>query len=439
MAFVGDFYHPEPFGMSPTPRRKGMKARKLTSMKKTYEYRAYPTTKQRHTFLLWLALLRTLYNQALAWRIDAYQKNNDSVKWTTQANALPDLKTASKAYAGLHADVLQDAMRRLDKAYKAFFRRAKNGAAPGFPRFKGEGRYRSMTFSHLSKRLIRNVRRKFAKVVVPKIGHLKIRYHRPLADGNIKNLTVIKRASGWYVTICVEVPDPIEVPVHTTIGVDVGLNSFAVDSDGEHIPNPRHYRQSEKRLGKHQRVLSRRKKGSRRRAKQREIVARCHQRIANQRKDFQFKAAHRILERCDEVAVENLTITNMLKNHYLAKSISDAGWGSFRLKLQSKAASAGKQFTKVKPHHTSQKCSGCNEVVPKQLSDRLHDCPHCGLVLNRDHNAAINIKKAAVALRGGASVANDPEIPRQGTEAQNLVRPVGRTFQTSTVTSGRGN
>ena len=129
--------------------------RKLTSMKKTYEYRAYPATKQRNTFLLWLGLLRNLYNQALAWRIDAYQKNSDSVKWTTQANALPDLKAESKAFAGLHADVLQDAMRRLDKAYKAFFRRVKNGESPGFPRFKGEGRYRSMTFSHLSKRLIR--------------------------------------------------------------------------------------------------------------------------------------------------------------------------------------------------------------------------------------------------------------------------------------------
>ena len=408
-------------------------------MKKTYEYRAYPTTKQRKCFTVWLALLRSIYNQALAWRVEAYQTAGLTVKWTTQANALPDLKQESESFAGLHSDVLQDAIRRLDKAYNAFFRRAQNGEAPGFPRFKGEGRYRSMTFSHLSTRLIRHVRRKFAKVVVPKIGHLKIRYHRPLPDGKIRNLTIIKRASGWYVTICVEVPDPIEVPVHTTIGVDVGLNSFAVDSDGEHIPNPRHYRQSEKRLGKHQRVLSRRKKGSRRRAKQREIVARCHERIANQRNDFQFKAAHRLLERCDEVAVENLTITNMLKNHYLAKSISDAGWGNFRLKLQSKAASAGKQFTKVKPHHTSQKCSSCNEIVPKTLSDRVHDCPHCGLVIDRDHNAAINIKKAAVALRGGASVANDPEIPRQGTEARNSVRPVGRTLQTSPVPSGRGS
>ena len=378
-------------------------------MKKTYEYRAYPTAKQRKTFTVWLALLRMLYNQALAWRKDVYESTGNSVKWTTQGNALPELKQDSRAFAGLHADVLQDCLRRLDKAYRAFFGRVKKGAEPGFPRFKSEGRYRSMTFSHLSVNLIRHIRRKFARVVVPKVGDLKIRYHRPLPDGKIKNLTIRRKASGWYVTICVEVPDPPETEVKTTLGIDVGLNSFAVDSDGQHIPNPRHYRKSEKKLGKHQRVLSRRKKGSNRRAKQQEVVARCHERIANQRKDFQFKAAHRILERCDEVAVENLTITNMLKNHYLAKSISDAGWGSFRLKLQSKAESAGKQFTKVKPHYTSQKCSSCEAIVPKLLSVRIHDCPHCGLVLDRDHNAAINIKKAAVALRGGAVVTNTPE------------------------------
>ena len=221
--------------------------------------------------------------------------------------------------------MLQDALRRLDKAYKAFFCRIKKGEEPGFPRFKGEGRYRSMTFSHLAKRLIRNVDRKYARVVVPKVGHLKIRYHRPLPDSKIKTLTICKKASGWYATIVVEVPDPVEVPVKTTLGVDVGLNSFVVDSDGERIPNPCHYRRSEKKLVGHQRILSRRNKGSKRRAKQREIVARTHERIANQRKDFQFKAAHRILERCDEVAVEALKIKNMLKSHYLAKSISDVG------------------------------------------------------------------------------------------------------------------
>ena len=183
-------------------------------MKKSYEYRAYPTTKQRKTFTIWLALLRMVYNQALAWRIDTYKTTSESVKWTTQANALPDLKQESKAFAGLHADVLQDAMRRLDKAYKAFFRRVQAGQEPGFPRFKGEGRYRSMTFNHLSKQLIRNVHRKFARVVVPKVGHLKIRYHRPLPDGKIKNLTIsqVRRPVGMPQS-CVEVPAPVEVPV----------------------------------------------------------------------------------------------------------------------------------------------------------------------------------------------------------------------------------
>ena len=407
-------------------------------MKKTYEYRAYPTTKQRKLFTVWLALLRSVYNQALAWRIEAYEAAGLTVKWTMQANALPDLKQESEAFACLHSDVLQDAMRRLDKAYKAFFRRVKKGEEPGFPRFKGEGRYRSMTFSHLAKRLIHNVRRKYARVVVPKVGHLKIRYHRPLPDGKIKTLTISKKASDWYVTIVVEVPTPVEVPVNTTLGVDVGLNSFVVDSDGERIPNPCHYLRSEKKLVGHQRVLSRCNKGSKRRAKQREIVARTHERIANQRKDFQFKAAHRIVERCDEVAVEDLKIKNMLKNHYLAKSISDTGWGSFRLKLQSKAANAGKQFTEVKPHHTSQKCSSCNEVVLKKLSDRIHDCPRCGLVLDRDYNAAINIKKAAVALRGGVVVTNTPETPIQiGTEARNPINP--GEWVTSPIPSGWGN
>ena len=227
---MGEYQHRRK-AVSPTSTDTDMKARKPHPMKKTYEYRAYPTTKQRKTFALWLALLRTLYNQALAWRKDVYETTGESVKWTTQGNALPELKKESQAFAGLHSDILQDCLRRLNKAYQAFFRRVKAGEDPGFPRFKGEGRYRSMTFSHLSVNLIRDVRRKFVRVVVPKVGHLKIRYHRPLPDGKIKNLTISRKASGWYVTICVEVPDPVKIPVETTIGVDVGLNAFVVDSE----------------------------------------------------------------------------------------------------------------------------------------------------------------------------------------------------------------
>ena len=173
MAFVGEYQHRRK-AVSPTSTDTDMKSRKPHPMKKTYEYRAYPTTKQRKTFALWLALLRMLYNQALAWRKDVYETTGESVKWTTQGNALPELKKESQAFAGLHSDILQDCLRRLNKAYQAFFRRVQQGEAPGFPRFKGEGRYRSMTFSHLSVNLIRDVRRKFARVVVPKVGHLNI-------------------------------------------------------------------------------------------------------------------------------------------------------------------------------------------------------------------------------------------------------------------------
>ena len=406
-------------------------------MKKTYEYRAYPTVKQANKLVAWLEILRNLYNQALAWRKETYEQTGQSVKKSTQEKALTPFRQESEIVASLHIDVLQDAIDRLDKAYQAFFRRGKKGDKPGFPRFKGAGRYRSMTFKHLAKQLVRDIRKRTARVVVPKIGHVKIHYHRRLPDGKIKTLTVRRKASGWYVCIVVEIADPVELPVETTIGIDVGLASFLTTSAGEKVHNPRYFVASERQLSKHQRILSRRDKGSVRYEKQRAHVAKIHEHISNQRRDFQGKTTHWLFSQCEEVAVEDLKIKNMVKNKHLSKSISDASWGNFRLRLQSKAANAGLTLTKVDPKHTSQKCSGCDSVVPKSLSERVHDCPHCRLVLDRDYNAAINIKKAAVALRGGASVVNDPEIPRPGTETRNSVRPIGRTNKSRPL--GRGN
>ena len=408
-------------------------------MIKTYQYRIYPTFKQAKVLLAWLEALRNLYNQGLSWRKTVYQKTGESVNWVTQANTLPELRQASSTFGMMHVDVLQDTLRRLDKAYQGFFRRVKAGETPGFPRFKGAGRYRSMTFSHLSKKLIRNIRKRMARMVVPKIGHIAIRYHRPLPDGKIKHLTIQRKVSGWYANIAVEIPNVLEVEVKTTIGVDVGIESFLITSDGDKVCNPQYFRESEKRLAKAQRILSRREKGSIRYKEQREYVEKIHEHITHQRRDFHSKTAHYLFAQCDEVAVEDLKIRNMVKNHHLAKSIFDAAWGNFRLILQSKAANAGKQLTKVNPKHTSQICSGCDSIVPKSLSVRVHDCPDCGLVLDRDHNAAINIKKAAVALRGGVVVTNTPEIPVIGAEARNFVRPVERTLQTSSIPSGRGN
>ena len=326
-------------------------------MIKTYQYRIYPTFKQTKVLLTWLEALRNLYNQGLSWRKEIYNKTGETIDWITQANALPELKQASPFWSSIHSDVLQDTLRRLDKAYQAFFRRVQAGETPGFPRFKGAGRCRSMTFSHLSKKLIRNIRKRMARIVVPKIGHVAIRYHRPLPDGKIKHLTIQRKASGWYANIAVKIPDVPEVEVKTTIGIDVGIESFLTTSDGDKVHNPQYFRESERKLIKAQRILSRREKGSTRYKEQREHVAHIHEHIANQRRDFHSKTAHRLFARCDEVAVEDLKIGNMVKNHHLAKSISDAAWGNFQLILQSKAANAGKQLTKVEPKYTSQKCS----------------------------------------------------------------------------------
>ena len=323
-------------------------------MIKTYHYRIYPTFKQAKILLVWLKALRNLHKQGLSWRKEVYNKTGESVNWVTQANALPKLRQASSTFGMMHNDVLQDTLRRLDKAYQVFFRRVQAGEASGFPRFKSVSRYRSMTFSHLSKKLIRNIRKRTGRIIVPKVGHVAIRYHRLLPDEKIKHLTIQRKASGWYTNIAVEIPDVLEVEVKTTIGIDVGIESFLTTSDGDKAHNPQYFRESEKKLTKAQRILFRREKGSTRYKEQCEHVAKIHEHIANQRRDFHSKTAHRLFAQCEEVAVEDLKIGNMVKNPHLVKSISDAAWGNFQLILQSKAANAGKQLTKVDPKYTSQ-------------------------------------------------------------------------------------
>ena len=418
----------------------GLKVRKPNRMKTTYQYRIYPTMKQRKTLEVWLDACRTLYNQALDMKKQAYDKREENITYKRQAAYLTTLRNASQFWQNKHCDVLQDTLRRLDKAYQAFFVRVEKGESPGFPRFKGEGRYRSMTFSHLSKRLIRNIRKRMARIVVPKIGHVAICYHRALPDGKIKNLTIQRKASGWYANIIVQLPDVPEIPeasIQTITGIDVGLASFVTTSNGDKVANPRHFRQSEHKLSQAQRRLSKRQKGSRRYSNQRERVAKRHEHIVNQRRDFHYKTAHRLFTQCDAIAVEALKITNMVQNHNLSKSISDAAWGNFRLTLQSKAAKAGKHLLKVKPQGTSQECSGCGSVVKKSLSVRVHYCPDCGLIIDRDHNAAINIgNRAAAALRGGTSVTNGSEtLEREG--SAKPVRPRGRYHKHRP--SGRGS
>ena len=411
-------------------------------MIKTYQYRIYPTTKQRQTLEAILEACQTLYNQALDMRKKVYDATGETMSYIVQQNLLPPLRHESRFWSSIHIDILQDTLDRLDKVYKAFFERVKKGENPGFPRFKGKGQYRSMTFSHLSLKLIRNIRRRIARLVVPKLGHVKTRYHRPLPAGKIKTLTIQRKASGWYANITVEVADVPKVAINSAVGIDVGLDSFLTTSDGDKVNNPRHFRKSERKLGKAQRRLSKRQKGSSRYCRQRERVAKIHEHIANQRRDFHYKTASALFCEYDTIAVEDLQIRNMVQNHQLAKSISDAAWGNFRLALESKAENAGTHVLKVPPHGTSQNCSRCGVVVKKSLAVRTHDCPDCGLTLDRDHNTAINILRAATVLRGGALVVNSPENPfsvrRYLTGREGSAKPVKSPIDRGTMPNPLG-
>jgi putative transposase len=235
--------------------------------------------------------------------------------------------------------------------------------------------------------------------VLSKIGSVRFCADRPL-QGKPKTCSVIRRADGWYAAIVCEVePAPLP-PTGEAVGVDVGIECFATLSTGEPIANPKLYRRAERLLKKAQRRLSRRQKGSERRRKAKVLLAKAHLKVKRARRDFCHKQAAELVKRFDMVYVEKLNIRGMLKNHPLAKAISDAGWGLFLSVLRAKAASAGRRVVEVNPAGTSQMCSGCGARVPKKLSERWHSCPYCGLSLHRDHNAAIRV----LQVGGGTAV-----------------------------------
>jgi putative transposase len=238
-----------------------------------------------------------------------------------------------------------------------------------------------------------------------KIGRIPIRVHRPMR-GTPKTVTICREADGWYACFsCAEVPtEPLPLTGNET-GVDVGLKVFLITADGEIIENPRHYRKGEKQLANAQRRVSRRKKGSKRRAKAVVILKRKHQKVRRQRCDFHHKTAMALLQQYDVSYLEDLQVRNMVRNHHLAKSISDAGWSSFRVILACKAECAGKCVVAIPAYYTSQECLGCGERVPKSLSARTHVCPACGLVIDRDENVALNILQAGQARQGAVALA----------------------------------
>lgn len=333
-----------------------------------------------------LELCRWTYNETLATRKNAWEKEEISVSYYETKKLLPHWKDEKPELKGVHSQVLQEVVKRVDLAYKAFFRRVKEGGDPGYPRFRGKGRYDSFTYTQTGFSL------KPGKLWLSKIGEIKIKLHRAV-EGAIQRVNIRKMPTGkWFASFLVEVEPDEPLPLTgESIGIDVGLKSFITLSSGDQVDNPRFFIHEEKALAKAQRKLSKAPKGTSARKNALKVVHRVHERITNKRDDFVQKLSLSIIKSYDLIVFEDLNIRGMVKNHCLAKHIADASWNKLITATTYKAEWAGKRVELVNPNNTSQMCSGCGQIVHKDLSERTHSCPSCGLTLDRDHNAALNI------------------------------------------------
>jgi putative transposase len=371
-------------------------------VRKSFRYRIRLTKKQAKLLQFQLEECRWLYNELLNQRKLAFEELDISLTKYQQSMFLPLLKEERTPLNQVHSQVLQNVVDRLDKGFQAFFRRCKEGEKPGFPRFRGVHRYNSFCYPQSGFSLDGK------ELKLSKIGNIRIKMHRPI-EGEIKTCTLRRNASGnWDVAFsCEVIVDPLP-PKQESVGIDVGLEHFATLSSGQEIPNPRFFRLGEKALSKAQRRLSKLKKGTRERRKQGKVVAKIHERISNQRKDFCHKESKKIVEEYQYICVEELNIQKMLKKSYLAKSILDASWNQFRQFLTYKAAEAGRKLGLVNPAYTTQKCRQCGFQKAKKLSERMHCCSKCGYKVSRDLNAAQNI--LAFGLDGLGEIPRSPRL-----------------------------
>lgn len=294
-------------------------------MRRAYVYKLRPTRSQLVKLGETLDTCRHLYNDALAERKEAWEDEQRGIGFAAQCASLTQWKKSSGYLQAVHSQVLQNVLRRVDHSFQNFFRRCKkSGDAPGYPRFKGRGWYDSFCYPRYGN----GVAFKDGRLVLSKIGHIKVFRDRPL-EGRPKTATIIRKADGWFVSIVCEVePEPLP-KTGETVGIDVGITYFATLSNGEALANPRCYRNAERRLAKAQRRVSCRKKGSKRREKAKSLLGNAHQKVARSRRDHAHKTANSLVQRFDTIAVEALNVSGMVKNHHLAKAISDSGWTQF--------------------------------------------------------------------------------------------------------------
>ncbi|MFA5048219.1 MAG: transposase [Patescibacteria group bacterium] len=383
-------------------------------MVKAFKYRICPTKSQEIVLRETLERLRELYNAALQERRDAYQKQSISITAYRQMKEIVAVREIRPEYGQIHTHLLQDAITRLDRAFQAFFRRCKSGEKPGYPRFRGRGRYRTFTFKDASHNNGVRLSDSKKRIKVSGIGNIKIKLHRPI-DGKVKQVSITLGGDGhWYAIFsCVDISATPLPKTGRSVGIDVGISTFAALSDGTLIANPRPYESAQKALAKAQRVVSRRKnKKSNRRRKAIVLLAKQHDRVRRVRLDFHHKTALNIVRQFDSISVENLNVKGLAKGR-LAKQVHDAAWAQFTQILESKAASAAREFFRVNPRGTSQECSSCGAIVKKSLSVRIHVCPECGLVEDRDINASKNIKRRGHRLRALTQAEVRPHVVRE--------------------------
>lgn len=375
-------------------------------MLKAFKYRLYPTKPQERDLEKTLELCRVLYNSALQERRDAYKKARRNVDFYEQKRYLPEIRSEIPEYKRVHSQVLQDVIRRVDLAFKGFFRRLKERRKAGYPRFKGKERYDSFTFPQAGTTGVK-LQKDGKRVLIHGIGSVKIKLHRPL-EGRIKTATIKREGKHWYIVFTCEVnPNPLP-PSDKKVGIDLGTNPyFIVTSEGEKVEAPRYYQKTQEKIAKVQRELSKKKKNSYRYKQIKERLANLHRKIANQRRNFHHKLARKLVNKYGTIVHEDLNVEGLMRS-YIAKGIQDAGWAQFLQILAYKAEEAGRQVVKVDPKYTSQDCPVCGYREKKPLWIREYTCPQCGTYLHRDIAAAINILTRAWTEPSGSVIPHEP-------------------------------
>ena len=380
-------------------------------MRRAFKFRLYPNANQARELGIMVETHRRLYNAALEQRKLAYETRGISLNYYAQANQLKELRADDPYQARTNFSSEQATLRRLDTSYQNFFRRCKQGSrAPGFPRFKGRDHFDSVTFPTYGD----GIRLKDNRLRVQHVGAIRTKVHRAV-EGTIKTASIKRESDKWFVVLSCDLGDVVVPPSTLPAGgIDVGLEAFLTTSDGQRIENPRYLKVEIPQLRRLQRATSRKKRGGRNRRKTSRRVRVLHARVRNLRHEHHHQTALFLIRLYGLIGVEGLRVSNMLKNHSLARAISDAGWAGFVNVLRCKAERAGAEVVAVNPAWTSQDCSGCGVEVPKKLGERWHTCPHCGLSLHRDENAARNIlARALLARTGPTDLKSNPALVRE--------------------------